>query len=87
MIGQDFLNEADMDDMIWLLDSCLPLSRPMARRAENSADASAITEKQLRALGKRHLLMMIRDLEKELRREREEKQHLLMAYQAGRSRS
>jgi len=39
-----------------------------------------ISDKQLRALNKKHLLMMLRDLEKELAREKEEKENLLLAY-------
>ena len=41
-----------------------------------------ITDKQLQALTKKHLLMMIRDLEKELIQEKKEKENLLMIYQA-----
>ncbi|MCL2107174.1 MAG: hypothetical protein FWH26_09010 [Oscillospiraceae bacterium] len=57
--NQDHLNEIEMDDMIWLLDACLPSAPPGGIR-------SGITEKQLRALSRKHLLMMIYDLEKEL---------------------
>ena len=37
-----------------------------------------LTDKQLRALNRKHLLMMIRDLEKELAQEKKEKENLLM---------
>ena len=43
----------------------------------------AITEKQLQALGKKHLLMMILDLQEALERKEEEHAKLLMAFQAG----
>ena len=43
----------------------------------------AITEQQLRALSKKHLLMMISDLEKELKQAKNELENLLIAYQAG----
>ena len=39
---------------------------------------SRITDKQLRALNRKHLLMMIRDLEKELAQEKKEKENLLV---------
>lgn len=42
-----------------------------------------MTERQLRALSRKHLMLMIRDLEAELRQEKAEKKDLLMAYQAG----
>ena len=71
-INQDNLNEAEMDDMLWLLDSCLSSPLP-------SSSCSSITEKQLRALSKKHLLMMLYDLEKELAQEKREKEFLLRA--------
>jgi len=46
-------------------------------------ETPAITERQLRALGKKHLYMMIRDLEAELAQEKTEKGNLLCAFQAG----
>ncbi|MCL2105701.1 MAG: hypothetical protein FWH26_01350 [Oscillospiraceae bacterium] len=70
--NQNNLSEAEMDDVLGLLDSCLPSSLP-------NGTGSAITEKQLRALSKKHLLMMIYDLEKELEQERREKEFLLRA--------
>ena len=42
-----------------------------------------MTDRQLRALGTRRLLVIIRDLEKELLREQIENMKLLQAYQAG----
>jgi hypothetical protein len=44
-----------------------------------------INEKQLRALSRRHLLMMIYDLQEELIQIRGEKEAMLQAYQAGRA--
>lgn len=41
-----------------------------------------MTDRQLRALSRKHLFMMIRDLEKELRQAKEEKENLLLAYKA-----
>jgi len=70
-------DETELDDMIGLLDSCLGPSRPAGPVWEAGEAASIITDKQLRALSKKHLLMMIRDLEKELLREKTEMAHLL----------
>ena len=44
---------------------------------------SVITERQLRALSRKHLLIMVRDIEKELRQAKEEKESLFLAYNAG----
>ena len=43
----------------------------------------AMTDQQLRALSRKHLLMMLCDLEKELQQERSEKKNLLLACRAG----
>ena len=54
--------------------------------AEKTPDKPApakITDRQMRALSKKHLFMMIRDLEAELQREKGEKENLLQAYRAG----
>ena len=50
---------------------------------ECHAAPRGITEKQLRALSRRHLLLMIRDLEKELRQAKGEMELLRLAYLAG----
>ena len=50
--------------------------------AEGKQALPAITDQQLRALTRKHLLMMLRDLEKELEQERSEKEHLLLACRA-----
>ena len=42
-----------------------------------------MTDQQLRALGKKHLLVIIRDLEKELQRALLDKEELTRAYQCG----
>ena len=44
---------------------------------------SILTDEQLRVLNRKHLLMMIRDLEKELRQAKKERDLLLVAYEAG----
>jgi len=78
-------DETELDDMIGLLDTCLASSPPVGTvwEAEEALAASIITDKQLRALSKKHLLMMIRDLEKELLREKTEMAHLLGVCGAG----
>ncbi|MCL2487849.1 MAG: hypothetical protein FWE80_04120 [Oscillospiraceae bacterium] len=43
----------------------------------------AITEKQLRALSRKHLLMMIFDLQEELNRVTQENEKMITAYRAG----
>ena len=50
---------------------------------EAQPPASIITDEQLRALSRKHLLMMIRDLEKELLQAKQERDSLLIAYKAG----
>ena len=62
-----------------------PDNSPENRMAEEKAAESIITEKQLRAFSRKHLLMMIRDLEKELaelKKENKHKEELLRAYQS-----
>jgi len=46
-------------------------------------ELSNITEKQLRALSRKHLMLMILDLQEDLNRTREEKEDMLIAYKAG----
>jgi len=64
-----------------------PLPQMPPRYANHAAAAEKpappMTERQLRALSRKHLMLMIRDLEAELRQEKAEKKDLLMAYQAG----
>jgi len=57
-------------------------ARVTVKRFEEPAEPE-MTERQLRALSKKHLLIMIRDLKKALNREKKEKENLLLAYQAG----
>ena len=49
----------------------------------NMEEKAKITEQQLRALNRKHLLMMIRDLEKELKQVKRENEIMILAYQAG----
>jgi len=50
--------------------------------SEAAATALTITDQQLRALSRKHLFIMIRDLEKELSQAKGELAALLLAYQA-----
>ena len=58
----------------------IPPALPATIETDSPA-VSIITKKQLRALTKKHLLMMIHDLERELQQEKEFKGYLLQAYQ------
>ncbi|MCL2655736.1 MAG: hypothetical protein FWD65_08650 [Coriobacteriia bacterium] len=60
-----------------------PVEAAEAPANKTASAASIITDKQLRALSRKHLLIMIRDLEKELARAKEELEDLLLAYRAG----
>jgi len=90
--NRDMMSEADMDDMLGLLDSCLSSSLPffgingfggaLPMTGYPDDQTAPITKKQLRALGKEHLLTMLRDCEKELLQEKEKYGHLLLACQA-----
>ena len=51
--------------------------------AGSSPGRPTMTQQQLRALSRRHLLVIIRDLEKELEQEKKEKESLLLAFKAG----
>ena len=82
-VNRDMISDAYMDDMIGLLDLCLDgRSLPAAYACPSTRAAFAITKKQLRILGKEHLLIMLRDCERELSLEREKNGYLLLAYQA-----
>ena len=50
---------------------------------ENSPMKPVLMEKQLRAMSRKHLLMMIRDLERELSQVKTEKEDMLLAFRAG----
>ena len=81
----DEITEAGLDDLIWLIDMSLP-EKPLPACTNGYdlpqyEDSAARTEK-LRALSKKHLLMIIRDLKKELQQEKQEKEYLLLAHQA-----
>ena len=58
-------------------------SMPKKTASGDNLKKPAITEKQLRALSRRHLLMMIRDLERELAQAKAEKDEMLLAFRAG----
>ncbi|MCL2106272.1 MAG: hypothetical protein FWH26_04320 [Oscillospiraceae bacterium] len=75
---EDIVAELMDDEDFAALFGALPPAPQSPERAE-----AAVTEKQLWALSRRHLFVMIRNLEEELRRERKEKEDLLLAYQAG----
>ncbi|MCL2508300.1 MAG: hypothetical protein FWF05_03895 [Oscillospiraceae bacterium] len=51
--------------------------------AGERAETSVIGDKQLRALSKKHLMLMLRDLEKELQSEKREKRNMILAFRAG----
>jgi len=83
----DALAEAGFDALIWLIDMSLP-SMPAQEAAARDEmplpqyEDSAARAEKLRALSKKHLLMIIRDLKKELQQEKQEKEYLLLAHQA-----
>ncbi|MCL1951632.1 MAG: hypothetical protein FWF60_02270 [Oscillospiraceae bacterium] len=90
-IGWDILSETEINDMMRLLDPCVlpsppvrssPYVNPYALPANSGVPQKpagrAISQKQLQALTKKHLLLMLRDSEKELAQAKE----LLEAYQA-----
>ncbi|MCL2671092.1 MAG: hypothetical protein FWF10_03540 [Clostridiales bacterium] len=73
-----------MDEILRAIREQRTDSIPPAQAVMPKATAkAAITDKQLRALGRRHLLLMLRDQEAELRQLREERELLLLAYSAG----
>ena len=65
------------------LQSFAPSTQVSPNQQGTASTPSRITEQQLRAMSRRHLLMMIRDLEEELRQQKEEKEAMLLAYRAG----
>jgi len=64
-------------------ESLEPLEPLELRETEEEQEGTAITQRQLRALKRKHLLVMIRDLEEELWQVKKEKTEMLLAYQAG----
>ena len=60
-----------------------PTTITKSRKINTEETKSVITEQQLRALTRKHLLMMIRDLERELSQVKRERDNLLLAYQSG----
>ena len=63
------------------LSESLMDTRTIAPKPDGQTEP-VMTERQLRALSRKHLLMMIRDLEKELTLARKEKEEMLLAYRA-----
>lgn len=57
--------------------------RKLERFRSTASPEPAITEKQLRALSKKHLLLMIHDLQEEVDKLREVNNRIIDAYQAG----
>ena len=88
----DALAEAELDDLMWLIDSSLPsLSmegmtqrKPLAYVNPDSPaiDSGYADGKLLRTLSKKQLLIIIRDLKKEMQQEKKEKEYLWLACQA-----
>jgi len=87
-------NEAGQKKTVWRnrpqqtlpADNNIPPMEELVRAYKEPRGAlgpERITEKQLRALSKKHLLIMIRDLEIELKQEKKEKENLILAYRAG----
>jgi hypothetical protein len=67
---EDILAELMDDEDFAALFDCLP---PAAPNPFTFPSTEGLTEKQLRAMSKKHLLMIIYDLEEELRLERLER--------------
>jgi len=70
------------DEFAALLNIPAGSGRVNIKNEKEEQKTPGITDRQLRALTKKHLLMMIRDLETELVREKGEKENLLLAYRA-----
>ncbi|MCL2105947.1 MAG: hypothetical protein FWH26_02645 [Oscillospiraceae bacterium] len=79
------------DDCAWdALLNQIRIDHMPEGRPHSTSEQPAVTDKQLRALNRRHLLVMIRDLqvtvrglEEKVQQEKNEKESLLLAYQAG----
>jgi len=69
----------DDADFASLFDALPPLPPMPPRRS----GYQRLEESQLRVLRRKHLLMLLQDLEAELRRVKEEKANMLLAYRAG----
>jgi|GEM_PF-2758994 len=83
----DELYEEDEELFAWVdnfLEESAPRTQPLTTktRAANTAQPS-ITERQMRALSRKHLLLMLRDLEKELLQVTRERDNMLTACRAG----
>jgi hypothetical protein len=85
----DIIAELMADEDFAALFDCLPpapknhFAFPTAAVNGDGRDSPAITEKQMRLFSRRHLMAMLCEIEEERQRVTEERDHLLLAYQAG----
>jgi len=61
-------------------EACSPSEKTAAKDGQAKP---AMTDRQMRALSRKHLFMMIRDQEKELAQLKKEKADILLAFRAG----
>ena len=92
---QQFDNSPAHQDLQEKFQNVFPLKGPgdiykqqpetvsVSHKKEIPSAGSVITDRQLRALNRKHLLIMIRDLEKELGQTKEELENLKLAYRIG----
>ena len=66
--------------------SANPFPENFDKKISETVTESKITDKQLRVLNRKHLLLMVRDLEKELEQIKLESQNLLVTFEAGSTR-
>ncbi|MCL2463313.1 MAG: hypothetical protein FWF44_11655 [Defluviitaleaceae bacterium] len=75
---------AMVDSLPAMVPAALPITLPATFPATGSGLMKpAITKEQLRALSRKHLLVMILELERAFRQATEERDHLLLACQTG----
>ena len=84
----DIIAELMADEDFAALLDFLPPAPPNhftlpATAGGNGRDGPAITEKEMRLFSRRHLMALLCEIEEERQRAAEERDHLLMAYQAG----
>ena len=89
---KEFDDLIDDDELRVLLDQLLSAvsasdSAPPVPRNAFAPPPPAFTRRQLRALSRKHLLLMLRDLERELQQTRRERDRMLIACQAGLARA
>ncbi|MCL2105692.1 MAG: hypothetical protein FWH26_01305 [Oscillospiraceae bacterium] len=80
----DAPDDCGWDALLEQIGSTTDAPPPQAQR-EPPAEAATITKQQLRSLNRRHLLIMVCNLQERLRQEIREKERMLLAYQAGSS--